>query len=149
KNCRLNDPYGSFKSKAPNWKAMEEAMYLIPSTVDRNGLSIGCFEVTRSQYKVFDLKFAFAPSTANFPANNVTLENAEAYAKWLGKLTGQTWRLPYEDELKELYENREVENTLDYWAGYAPNPEDMAKLHAKAKQLGGTAPLLKEVGSFA
>jgi dipeptidyl aminopeptidase/acylaminoacyl peptidase len=149
KNCRLNDPYGSFKSKAPNWKALDEAMYLIPSTVDRNGLSIGCFEVTRSQYKVFDLKFAFAPSTANFPAYNVTLENAEAYAKWLSKLTGQTWRLPYEDEVKSLYENRDAENTLDYWAGYAPNPEDTSKLREKANKLIGKAPLLKEVGSFA
>ena len=149
KNCRLNDPYGSFPSKAPNGKAMDEARPLVPATVDRNGLSIGCFEVTRSQYRVFDPKFAFAPSTANFPANNVTLENAEAYVKWLNKLTGQTWRLPYEDELKELYENREGENTLDYWAGYAPNPEDAAKLREKAKQIGYTAPLLKEAGSFA
>jgi hypothetical protein len=56
--------------------------------------------------------------------------------------------LPYEDEVKELYEHREGENTLDYWAGYAPNPEDRARLREKAKELGGTAPLLKEVGSF-
>jgi formylglycine-generating enzyme required for sulfatase activity len=47
-----------------------------------------------------------------------------------------------------LYENREGENTLDYWAGYAPNPEDAAKLRKAAEKLSGTAPLLKEVGSF-
>jgi len=148
KNCRLNDPYGSFQSKAPNWRAMDEAMYLIPSTVDRHDLSIGCFEVTRAQYKVFDPKFAFAPSTANFPANNLTLENAEAYTKWLSKLTGETWRLPYEDEVRDLYESRDGENTLDYWAGYAPNPKDAAQLRGAAKKLLGGAPLLREVGSF-
>jgi len=47
-----------------------------------------------------------------------------------------------------LYEKREGENTLDYWAGYAPNPEDAARLREAAKRLNGTAPLLKEVGSF-
>ncbi len=67
----------------------------------------------------------------------------------LNKRTGETWRLPYEDEVKSLYENRDNENTLDYWAGYAPNPEDAAKLREKAKELGRTAPLVKEVGSFA
>jgi formylglycine-generating enzyme required for sulfatase activity len=79
----------------------------------------------------------------------VTLSQAQAYAACLTKVTRESWRLPYEDEVKSLYDNRENENTLDYWAGYAPNPEDAAKLRKKAKELGGTAPLLKEVGSFA
>ena len=50
--------------------------------------------------------------------------------------------------MKDLHEKRDGENTLDYWAGYAPNPEDTARLREKAKELDGTAPLLKEVGSF-
>jgi len=66
----------------------------------------------------------------------------------LVKKTGQQWRIPFEDEVKDLYNNREGENTLDYWAGYALNPEDTARLREKAKELKGTAPLLKEVGSF-
>ena len=40
------------------------------------------------------------------------------------------------------------ENTLDFWAGYAVNPEDRARLEAAIKNLGRKAPLLKEVGSF-
>jgi hypothetical protein len=44
---------------------------------------------------------------------------------------------------------RSGENTLDYWAGYALNPEDAQKLEAKIKELPGDAPLLREVGSFA
>jgi formylglycine-generating enzyme required for sulfatase activity len=56
--------------------------------------------------------------------------------------------LPYEDEVKNLYNGHDGENTLDYWAGYAPNPEDTARLREKAKELKGPAPLLKEVGSF-
>src|SRR5262249_15623379 len=56
--------------------------------------------------------------------------------------------IPFEDEVKSLYEHQEGENTLDYWAGYSPNPEDVTRLREKAKELKGTAPLLKEVGSF-
>jgi hypothetical protein len=46
-----------------------------------------------------------------------------------------------------LYEATDGENTLDYWAGYALNPDDAERLSAKAKELGSAA-LLKEVGSF-
>jgi formylglycine-generating enzyme required for sulfatase activity len=56
-------------------------------------------------------------------------------------------RLPYEDEVKDLCEDRGDENTLDHWAG-TPNPEDAASLRGKIKELSGTAPLLKRVGSF-
>ena len=142
---------------------------LIPEVVKRGDLEIGRFEVTslqffefrnanrnvRSAAKVGD-KTPYAildPNpeslrTSNAPANSKTIDDATAYAKWLSKITGQVWRIPYEDEVKDLYGNREAENTLDYWAGYAPNPEDAALLRAKAKELKGTAPLLKEVGSF-
>jgi formylglycine-generating enzyme required for sulfatase activity len=78
----------------------------------------------------------------------VTAEDAKTFAACLSKRTGEKWRVPYEDEVKSLYEKRDGENTLDYWAGYAPNPEDAAKLREAAKKLNGTAPLLKEVGSF-
>src|SRR2546429_9000018 len=60
-------------------------------------------------------------SAFNLPAGAVSLDDAKGYAKWLSEQTGQTWRMPYEDEVSRLYEHRENENTLDYWAGYAPN----------------------------
>jgi hypothetical protein len=64
--------------------------------------------------------------------------------------TGRKYRLPNEEEAETLYEGREGsgENTLDYWAGYAANPEDAARLREKVRQLGGTTPLLREVGTF-
>jgi formylglycine-generating enzyme required for sulfatase activity len=137
----------------------------------RGGLEIGRFEVTQAQFMKFRLssrdqasqsnqeKSAYtlielspdAPggmTDFNGPAHKISLDDANAYVTWLSKFTGETWRLPYEDEVKDLYENRDGENTLDYWAGYAPNPEDAARLREKAKELSGTAPLLKEVGSF-
>jgi len=145
-----------------------EGMYL-PELVQRGDVQIGRFEVTRAQYSGCQLnakgeRMQSTPSSrkatstepwndpqagkGNFPAVRITLQAAQEYVSCLNKQTRDRWRLPYEDEVKELYEHRDGENTLDYWAGYAPNPEDAAKLREKAKQLGGTAPLLKEVGSF-
>jgi dipeptidyl aminopeptidase/acylaminoacyl peptidase len=138
---------------------------MTPETVRRGDLDIARFEVTQAQFAQFqtltcmvkmkqvDRKcaaFELRVDTArNFPQAGTTLEDAKAYVAWISQLTNQVWRLPYEDEVKDLYASRDNENTLDYWAGYAPNPEDAAKLRVKAKELKGTAPLLKEVGSFA
>jgi dipeptidyl aminopeptidase/acylaminoacyl peptidase/formylglycine-generating enzyme required for sulfatase activity len=137
---------------------------VVPDVVRRGDLEIGRFEVTALQYADFlqspkkDAHGKLKPGTVidclvalnspNKPQSGVSLADAQAYAAWLSKETGQTWRLPYEDEVKGLYENRDGENTLDFWAGYAPNPEDAAKLREAAKRLNGPAPLLKEVGNF-
>jgi dipeptidyl aminopeptidase/acylaminoacyl peptidase len=142
----------------------KEKSVLIPEVVKRGDLEVGRFEVTRMQYiqcqsaqpgghiesSIVSPKDDFGRKLyeVNVPVSGVTAVVAGRYASCLSKLTGQTWRIPYEDEVKELYEHREGENTLDYWAGYAPNPEDAAKLREAAKKLNGTAPLLKEVGSF-
>jgi formylglycine-generating enzyme required for sulfatase activity len=126
----------------------KKAYVLIPEVVQRSGLEIGRFEVTLAQFGEFK-NTAFADATArNVPAYRVSLEDAQGYAAWLSKLTGETWRLPYEDEVKNFYENRDGENTLDHWAGYAPNPEDARRLRDKIKETGSPLPLLKEVGTF-
>jgi dipeptidyl aminopeptidase/acylaminoacyl peptidase len=136
-----------------------------PETVHRNNLDIGRFEVTWAQFWMFELtsgkrilsgienpplerERGIPERFQNLPAHDISLDQAKAYGEWLAKRTGEAWRIPYEDEVKNLYENRERENTLDYWAGYVPNPEDAAKLREEAKKLNGAAPLLKEVGSF-
>src|SRR5258706_8132834 len=122
---------------------------IIPEVVDRHGLSIGRFEVTRAQFAAFDKTYKVPPGTENFPANGITLEQAKAYVEWLPKL-GKDWpfRIPYEDEVKDLYESRDGENTLDLWAGYAPNLEDTKKLREVADTLPEPGGLLKEAGSF-
>jgi len=137
---------------------------LIPELVRRGDIEIGRFEVTRWQYlqylalrdahgkkaKVSSIERPEQTTSGqyNSPKSKVTIDDAKSYAAWLSRETGQTWRIPYEDEVKSLYEQRDGENMLDYWAGYAPNPEDAAKLRKAATKLNGTAPLLKEVGSF-
>jgi formylglycine-generating enzyme required for sulfatase activity len=121
----------------------------------RGDIYISNFEITRAQFAAYDKNYHLPPGTENYPASGITLEQANAYTHWLEKIVSTTGgtrspvRLPFEDEVKAFHEDRDNENTLDYWAGYAPNPEDTAKLREKARELGGTAPLLKEVGSFA
>jgi dipeptidyl aminopeptidase/acylaminoacyl peptidase len=121
---------------------------LIPEMVKRANLEIGRFEVTRAQFAAFDKSYKIEPGTENYPANGITFEQAKAYADWLSRLTGQTWRIPTEFEVKSLYGNKDGENTLDYWAGYSPNPDDTLRLREKLKELPGSAPLLKPVGTF-
>jgi dipeptidyl aminopeptidase/acylaminoacyl peptidase len=122
---------------------------LIPEVVKRGDLEAGRFEVTRAQFAEFDKAYKFDAGTENYPANGITLDQAKAYASWLSKTTNQTWRVPNKAEVASWYEKKDGENTLDYWAGYALNPEDSALLAKKASELSGNAPLLKPVGSFA
>jgi len=121
---------------------------LVPETVKRGAIEIGRFEITRAQFVAFDKDYKFDAGTENYPANGITLEQAQAYCKWLNELTAETYRLPNESETVDWYKVRSGENTLDYWAGYTINPEDAQRLEDKIKQLAGDAPLLKEVGSF-
>jgi dipeptidyl aminopeptidase/acylaminoacyl peptidase/formylglycine-generating enzyme required for sulfatase activity len=121
---------------------------VIPEVVKRGEVEIGRFEVTRAQFAAFDKNYKIEPGTENYPANGVTFDQARAYTEWLSRLTGQSWRLPTEKEAAAWYEKKDGENTLDYWAGYAPNPDDTNRLRQKVKELGGNARLLKPAGSF-
>jgi len=121
---------------------------VIPEVVKRGEIEIGRFEVTRAQYAAFDTSYKIDAGTENYPANGISFDRAKAYCLWLSGVSNQTYRLPNESEVADLYKDRPGENTLDYWAGYAINPEDAQRLEDKVKQIAGTAPLLKEVGSF-
>jgi formylglycine-generating enzyme required for sulfatase activity len=124
------------------------AKTLVPEVVKKGDLEVGRFEVTRAQYAAFAPKYSVTPGTENYPATGVSFAEAKAYIFWLSKLTGQTWRMPNEDEQAKLCEGLTGENTLDYWAGYELNPDDALRLEAKVQELGGPEALLREVGSF-
>ena len=77
---------------------------LIPEVVKRNDLEVGRFEVTRAQFAAFDKNYKFAPQTENYPANGITFDQATAYVAWLSKITGQTWRIPNENEVSSHFQ---------------------------------------------
>lgn len=123
---------------------------LIPEVVTHQGLELGRFEVTRAQYAAFDKPYRFEPGTENYPASGLSLGQARAYCAWLSQRTGDTYRLAGESEVEAIYDTAAEgkENTLDYWAGYAPNTDDAGRLALKIAELPGAAPLLKEGGRF-
>ena len=146
--AKVGKPEGRYGTIYTAGKGRAAKPVLIPEVIRRGDLEIGRFEVTRAQFAEFEKTYVVDPGAENYPANDVSLDQAKAYAGWLSKLTGEVWRLPGESEVSALYQGRDAQNTLDYWAGYAPNPEDAARLREKAKGLPGPAPLLREVGSF-
>ncbi|MFP3939071.1 MAG: prolyl oligopeptidase family serine peptidase [Thermoanaerobaculia bacterium] len=144
---------------------------LVPETVSFAGLEVGRFEVTRAQYAAFD-PGAFpggglAPGEEDLPMTGVPFERAREYAAWLAERTGRPFRLPTDKEAERLAAAARKEarkataggprgNTLDRWAGYAPNPDDEAEIRralesvAEGRDEGaaGAAPLLLPVGSL-
>jgi dipeptidyl aminopeptidase/acylaminoacyl peptidase len=132
---------------------------IIPETVEHAGMIVGRFEVTRAQFHCFDPKYRVGKGAEDYPATQVTFEEAQRYCEWLSKLTGTPYRLPTAAEGDELYGSAESgENTLDFWAGYAVNPDDAQRLREKIERLntnsrlfeltGTKAPLLRPVGQF-
>jgi dipeptidyl aminopeptidase/acylaminoacyl peptidase len=121
---------------------------LIPEVVGYEGVELGRFEVTRAQFAEFDPGYSYEAGTENFPVNGIDFDQARAYVAWLSELTGQPYRLIRASEAKKIYPDKGAGNTLDYWAGYAPNPDDAAELAAAIAELPGAAPLLRPVGSF-
>jgi len=120
---------------------------LVPETVRKGGIELGRFEVTRAQWKEFDPTYVYAAGTENFPVTGIDFARAQAYTRWLSERTSVTYRLPTKAELTPLAKGGGI--TLDYWAGYAPNPEDAARLAEAVARLDGDAPLLRDVGSYA
>jgi dipeptidyl aminopeptidase/acylaminoacyl peptidase len=146
--ARSGDLYGAELPMARTTSNTTARPTVVPEVVKRGEIEIGRFEVTRAQYSEFDTSYKVEPGTENFPANGISFERAQAYCKWLSGISARNYRLPREFEVTALYADHPGENTLDYWAGYAINPEDAQLLEEKIKQLPGDAPLLKEVGSF-
>lgn len=125
---------------------------LVPETVPAEGLApgveIGRFEVTRAQWAAFDSEYQVPAGTADHPVTGIGPERARAYVEWLSETTGETYRLPTRGELEALAADAPAGNTLEHWAGYAPNPDDADALRRAAERMGGPAPLIRPVGSF-
>ena len=122
---------------------------LVPETVTLGDtLTVGRFEVTRAQFRAFDADYGVPPGTADYPAHDLSPEQARAYVEWLSEQTGRTYRLPTAGELEALTAARSgaAENTPAYWAGFDPNPDEYRRLRARLERQP-TDVLLMPVGS--
>ena len=123
---------------------------LVPEVVLRGDLEIGRFEVTRAQFAEFDKNYKIEPGTENYPGERRSRSirrrrTPRGCRRRPGKPGGSRTRA----KSPRMYEKKDGENTLDYWAGYSLNPDDVARAAEKTDELSGNAPLLKPVGSFA
>lgn len=119
---------------------------LVPEAVIHGDISVGRFEVTEAQLAELDPDRTVAAGHEDWPAAGVTFGQAQAYVRWLADRTGRPYRLPTVAEAKGLATRGG--NTLDWWAGYVPNPEDAERLREAVDDLG-SASLLKPVGQHA
>lgn len=120
---------------------------LVPECVDVEGLTVGRFEVTRAQWNAFRPEVDVPAGLENHPQTGIDLDAAQQYVKWLGEATGEPWRLLTATEFERLAKLAGPrENTLDWWAGYAPNPDEAAALSERLQSLPPETILL-EVGS--
>lgn len=126
--------------------------YLIPEIVRFEGINIGRFEVTNAQFHAFDPNFTVSPGTDNHPVTGISLPLAQTYCMWLSEKTGRSFRLPTDKEMEKLLKasesNLPYENTLDYWAGSRPTPDELDELQEKIVEIEETRPLFEPVGSF-
>ncbi len=124
---------------------------LIPETVRWDSLKIGRFEITRAQFHEFQPDYLVKAGSENFPANEITFEQAQGYCAWLSEMTGQKYRLLRESEMTPILARIRAssieENTLAYWAGYHLTPDEYESLKPKFAELEKSALLLLEVGS--
>ena len=122
---------------------------LIPETVSIGTLRVGRFEVTRAQWHGLFPDTPLESGRENLPMTGVSGEQAQEYVKRLAARTGRAYRLPTPDELKKLPKGSE-ENTLDWWIGYKPSPNDARSFRALANDVPGTLglpPLVRPVGT--
>lgn len=125
---------------------------LIPETVwvKKDSIAIGRFEVTNAQYAAFDESHTYPAVRANYPVTGISAEQAKAYAGWLSRQAGDSYRLPNAKEAESLHEQAKKsaakENTLNYWAGYDITIDEVPELRQKMEELDHS--LLKEVGAY-
>jgi len=125
---------------------------LIPEVVPvaKDSIAIGCFEVTNAQYQAFDGQHSFPAPQANYPVVGLEDSKIKNYLDWLNEKTGKKYRLPNEKEAKVLHKKAQKlaakENSLNYWAGYKLNVDDVPGLQKKVAKVKTT--LLMNAGTF-
>ncbi len=140
---KINGKYGILKNGI-----------LAPETVRAGDIIVSRFEITRGQFAEFmkenpNFKHTWEKGTENLPASGISFQEAMAYCQWLSEKTGEKYRLPREEEFKKLLSLiKKPGNTLDWWSGYSPNPEEAEKIRDYIKEKLGFEALIKPVGSF-
>ncbi|MBN1164582.1 MAG: prolyl oligopeptidase family serine peptidase [Candidatus Krumholzibacteriota bacterium] len=125
---------------------------LAPETAAFRKMFVGRYEVTRAQFRQFDPTYAFPVGTGNYPANRITISQAQGYCDWLSEKTGRSFRLPSAEEMDLLLaaveSQLEEENNLEYWTGHTLTPDEMELIAENIARLEESRLLLTEAALF-
>ena len=126
-------------------KELDAGEGTVPQNLLRK-LAVAAFERTSRYDQAIYNYLAKAEGNAeeDLPATGVSFEQARRYVDWLSQRTGRRYRLPSKAEAERLASAAGTKgNTLERWAGYAPNPEDAARIRAALGELerAGRAPV--------
>ena len=126
---------------------VEKSGSLIPEmTAVNDSVETAILEVTNAQWKAFQSNHEYPQNQDNYPVV-VSFEDIEDYLKWISELEGSKYRLPTQQEAKEMHElarkHAKRENTLNRWAGYELTWEDARQLLRKLE--GSYDSLVQEV----
>ncbi|WP_378940928.1 SUMF1/EgtB/PvdO family nonheme iron enzyme [Mesorhizobium sp. ANAO-SY3R2] len=86
--------------------------------------------------------------TADLPVTGVSFRDATAYAKWLSDRTGETWRLPTDEEWAFAAAERFTSDTLGVEDANNPATRWLARYRREAEAAKGRDPEPKPHGHF-
>lgn len=148
-------PAGAYKYRPAGEFRSGNRMVDAPSTdrIAARAFSIMKFHVNQRDYARCVAENGCAATSGKDPGNfaqvNVSYIDATAYAQWLSARTGQTWRLPTDEEWIRAAGERFHETLL----GVISNDPDPAKrwiskYREEVARRGKSDPRLREVGHF-
>ncbi len=127
---------------------------LIPEFIKVMGIEVSRTELTVAQFneflKVKHKDMVIKSENPNMPVWGIDRYLIDEYIEFLKKKAGLKVRLIKESEFKRLLKREKVKksNTLSYWIGYKPIPEEIHKwkIYIKKKKLGSS--MIMPAGSF-
>ena len=139
----------------------EDIPFVVPEVVQRSGLEIGRFEVTGAQWSQFELRRdKRAPDTTacvirqfdlaeiNRPVAGISLEKAQEYVTWLKQGHRPTLAAAVRRRSEGSICKARGRKYFGLLGWICAESGGCGVASAKAKELKGLAPLVKEVGSF-
>ena len=147
-------PSGSFAMGSPENETDRNADEDQQAVQIEKPFAIGKYEVTFDEYELFaHATGRLLPSDRDWgkgrrPVINVSWDDANAYAEWLTRMTGQTYRLPTEAEW-EYAARAGTTGPFSFEGAISPNKANYnARFSYASSETGERSKKTEEVGSF-
>ncbi|MBV7410071.1 SUMF1/EgtB/PvdO family nonheme iron enzyme [Maritimibacter sp. DP1N21-5] len=137
-------PFGSF-----SFQGKTHSPAPVPTRVE--GFEIMKHQVTRAEFSACVAARACSAEVlrdGNQPQTHVNFHEAEAYARWLSEVTGETWRLPTEPEWQRAAAERYGDATPEEGDYLDPGERMLAQYERGILLRGSASKALRPAGGF-